>query len=55
MDGRAVTDAYEPDYVAAHPVEFDQVPEPEDATGAYDYSDDEIGSVQEELKSLGYL
>jgi hypothetical protein len=36
-------------------VEFDQVPEPEDATGAYDYSDDEIGSVQEELKSLGYL
>ena len=56
MDGRALTELYDPAFVAAHPVAFDQVPEPEDPVVAgYDYSEDEIGSVQDELKSLGYL
>jgi predicted AlkP superfamily phosphohydrolase/phosphomutase len=55
MDGRALVEAFDPDYVAASPVRVDQVPEPEEPEGGYDYSDDEIGSVQDELKALGYL
>jgi predicted AlkP superfamily phosphohydrolase/phosphomutase len=56
MDGRVLTELYETAHVAAHPVAVDQVPEPEDpVTTGYDYSEDEIGSVQDELKSLGYL
>jgi arylsulfatase A-like enzyme len=55
MDGRALTELFDPDHVAATPVEIDQIDEPADPEDGYDYSEDEIGSVQDELKSLGYL
>ncbi len=56
MDGRVITELFEPQFVADNPVAFDQVPEPADPVDrGYDYSEDEIGSVQDELKSLGYL
>jgi predicted AlkP superfamily phosphohydrolase/phosphomutase len=55
MDGRALVELYDPAYVAEHPVAFDQIPERDDSAAGYDYSDDELGSVEAELKSLGYL
>ncbi len=55
MDGRALTELFDPEYVATTPVVVDNIPEPPDPEEGYDYSDDEIGSVQDELKSLGYL
>ena len=51
----ALLELFDPAWVAAHPLRTDQVPEPEEPEGGYDYSDDEIGSVQDELKALGYL
>jgi predicted AlkP superfamily phosphohydrolase/phosphomutase len=54
MDGRALVEMFDPAFVAANPVRTDQVPEPDEREG-YDFSDDEVGSVQDELKALGYL
>jgi predicted AlkP superfamily phosphohydrolase/phosphomutase len=55
MDGRVIEEIYEPDYLAARPISTDQVPEPPDPDDSYDFSDAEAGSVQDELKALGYL
>jgi predicted AlkP superfamily phosphohydrolase/phosphomutase len=55
MDGRALVEAFEPAFVEANPVAVDQIPEPEETVGSFDYTDEELASVQRELKSLGYL
>jgi hypothetical protein len=55
MDGRALVEIFDPQFVAANPVATDQIPEPEETVGSFDYTDEELASVQRELKSLGYL
>jgi predicted AlkP superfamily phosphohydrolase/phosphomutase len=54
MDGRVLTDALKDEYLASHPVTFQQADDG-DSTRDRVYSDEDARKVEERLKSLGYL
>jgi predicted AlkP superfamily phosphohydrolase/phosphomutase len=56
MDGRVLTDLFEPEFVARHPVQYDQV-QGDGSTGGEGstYSAEDAALVEERLKALGYI
>ena len=58
MDGRVIADFFTPEFLAAHPVAVEGVPEmtvTADAAPATPYSAEEASQVEERLKALGYI
>ena len=59
MDGKVLTGLFEPDLLAARPVERGNLTDPEDAPAGTEpqtaYSDAESAAIEERLKDLGYL
>ena len=56
MDGRVLLDLFEPEFVASHPVAYDDVA-PQDQGGGTGstYSAEDAALVEERLKALGYI
>jgi predicted AlkP superfamily phosphohydrolase/phosphomutase len=56
MDGKVLSDLFEPEYLQSHPIVYDdekeylQMPTP-----GGDYSEEEAAQVEERLKALGYI
>ncbi|RMG48805.1 MAG: hypothetical protein D6723_14750 [Acidobacteria bacterium] len=55
MDGHALTEAFEPTYVARHPVETDDIVAGEPPPQTMAYSPEEEQLVIERLKDMGYM
>jgi predicted AlkP superfamily phosphohydrolase/phosphomutase len=57
MDGKPLTDAFTPDYLAAHPLRALSAAEAEQfgTNGHEDYSAEEHGQVMDRLRDLGYV
>ena len=56
MDGKVLSDLFEPEYLRSHPIRYDDGNEdfPVSETPA-GYSDEEAAQVEERLKALGYM
>jgi predicted AlkP superfamily phosphohydrolase/phosphomutase len=56
MDARVLLDLFEPEFVAKHPVVYDQVQAGDQASGTGStYSAEDAALVEERLKALGYI
>ena len=56
MDARVLLDLFEPEFVAKHPVVYDQVQGGDQASGSGStYSAEDAALVEERLKALGYI
>jgi len=56
MDGRVLLDLFEPEFVAKHPVVYDQVQSDDQTPGSGStYSAEDAKLVEERLKALGYI
>ena len=55
MDGRVLTDAFNPEYLQQKPITSQQVASQEATPMRYDYSTDEDTMLQQRLRDLGYL
>ena len=56
MDGKVLSDLFEPGYLQSHPVVYDDEKEDvQTATRGGGYSDEEAAQVEERLKALGYI
>ena len=56
MDARVLADLFEPEFVAKHPVVYDQVQSDDQAPGTGStYSAEDAAMVEERLKALGYI
>ncbi len=54
MDGKVITDIFTDKFLAENPVTFKSYNKPL-KTNDHDFSDDEVASIQNQLKNLGYL
>jgi predicted AlkP superfamily phosphohydrolase/phosphomutase len=56
MDGRVLLDLFEPEFVAQHPVVYDEVGSQDQGAGTGStYSAEDAALVEERLKALGYI
>lgn len=55
LDGQVITAAFEPAYLAAHPVSHSDQPPPTVPASEADFSAQEADQVRERLEALGYL
>jgi predicted AlkP superfamily phosphohydrolase/phosphomutase len=56
MDGRVLLDLFEPEFVAKHPVVYDQVQGDDQTPGnGSTYSAEDAALIEERLKALGYI
>ncbi len=55
LDGRVLTEALDPAFVATNPLRYDQNSEPFATTSSAAYSIEEAALVEERLKALGYV
>ena len=54
-DGKAITDAIEPSFVAQHPEKYSDISLEDHETKEGSFSDKEVASLQDRLRSLGYI
>jgi predicted AlkP superfamily phosphohydrolase/phosphomutase len=55
MDGRVLTDAFRPEFLAAHPVKAGAASGISESDRSSGYTDEESAKVEERLQALGYL
>jgi predicted AlkP superfamily phosphohydrolase/phosphomutase len=56
MDGRVLLDLFEPEYVATHPVVYDQAKgDDQTPSNGSTYSPEDAALIEERLKALGYI
>ena len=56
MDGKVLTDLFQPEYLQAHPIRFDDEKENfQAAPTTGEYSAEEAAQVEDRLKALGYI
>jgi len=55
MDGHVLADAFQPEFLAAHPVKAGAASGISEGDRSSGYSDEESAKVEERLQALGYL